>query len=91
MGAFLAASASRPPLMADRCLRMALISSIEAPQRTSSRFNSVISSSETVSSSGFSTSAEPPPEITKNTSVFSSASPSVSRMASAAARLRRSG
>ena len=56
--------AKRPPLTAERCLRSVFISTMFAPQ-ASSCF--VMSSSSAAGMSGFSKSAEPPPESRKST------------------------
>ena len=56
------AAASRPPLIADRCLRTQFISSIVAPDLSSARLTSCLSSS-VRPGAGSASSAEPPPEI----------------------------
>ena len=60
-----AAAARRPPFVAERCLRITLISSMGAPQVTSAECNFRKSSSVAAESSGCSTSDEPPPESRK--------------------------
>ena len=57
-----AAAASRPPLIAERCLRTALISPIVAPQRSKARVTACLSSS-VMPGAGRASSAEPPPEM----------------------------
>ena len=57
-----AAAASRPPLIADRCLRTVLISPIVAPERSSARVTACLSAS-VRPGAGNASSAEPPPEI----------------------------
>ena len=59
-GAGAAAIASRPPLIADRCLRTVFISPIWAPLRSSARLIACLSSSVTPAA-GSASSAEPPP------------------------------
>ena len=61
-----AAAASRPPLIAERCLRTVLISPIVAPQRNSARVTACLSLSDSPGA-GSVNSAEPPPEA-RNTS-----------------------
>src|SRR6266851_5338209 len=85
--AFAATSASRPPLTADRCFRIVLISSIPAPHITSEWCSRCVSFSVCRGSSGNSTSADPPPERRKKTSVFSSHFFSSASIASAAFQL----
>ena len=57
-----AAAASRPPLIAERCLRTVLISPIVAPERSSARVTACLSAS-VRPGAGSASSAEPPPEI----------------------------
>ena len=64
-----AAMANRPPLTAEKCLRRVLISLIGAPEASSTRWNSMVSSSEMRGSSGRSNMAEPPLEMRKMISV----------------------
>src|ERR1700676_1719190 len=86
-----AAAARRPPFTADKCLRMVLMDSMEAPQETNALCTACISASDTDDASGNSLSAEPPPESKKITSVFSSHDCRSCSMASAAFQLCWSG
>ena len=86
-----AAAARRPPFTAERCLRTALISAIDAPQVTSTRLSCCISPSVIAGSSGSSTSDEPPPDNRKKTSVSASQRCSSSRISRAARKLSSSG
>ena len=56
-----AAAARRPPLIADRCLRTQLISSIAAPQASSERVSPCFSTRR-MPGAGLASRAEPPPE-----------------------------
>ena len=56
-----AAAARRPPLIADRCLRTQLISSIAAPQASSERVSACFSARR-MPGAGLASRAEPPPE-----------------------------
>ena len=58
-----AAAASRPPLIADRCLRTALISPIVAPRARATRRVTACLSARVSPGAGSASSAEPPPEI----------------------------
>ena len=80
----IAAAASRPPLIAERCLRTALISLIVAPERSSARVTACLSAS-VMPGAGSESRAEPPPD-TRNTNWSSDPSPRArSRMRCAAA------
>ena len=57
-----AATASRPPLIADRCLRTQLISLMLAPLLSSALFKACLSSS-VIPGAGRESKAEPPPDI----------------------------
>jgi hypothetical protein len=57
-------AASRPPLIAERCLRTALISVIVAPERKSARVTACLSS-RVRPGAGRESKAEPPPEARK--------------------------
>ena len=57
-----AAAASRPPLIAERCLRTAFISPMRAPLLRSARFTACLSASVTPPAGSVSK-AEPPPEM----------------------------
>ncbi len=59
-------AASRPPLIADRCLRTQFISSMAAPLFSSALLMACLSSS-VMPSAGSDSSAEPPPEIRHST------------------------
>ena len=61
-----AASASRPPLIAETCLRTVFNAAIGAPDASSARFTA-ISSSSVRSPAGAGSSADPPPEISATT------------------------
>ncbi len=65
-GAGQAASASRPPLIADRCLRTQLISPMLAPERSSAAVSARFSAS-VMPAAGAASRAEPPPEISAST------------------------
>ncbi len=80
-GAGDAASARRPPLIAERCLRTQFISPIAAPLRSSAWLIACLSPSVTPGA-GSASSAEPPPEI-RHSSRSSAVSPE------ARARMRR--
>ena len=56
------AAPSRPPLMAERCLRTALISPMAAPERSSAPVTACLSAS-AIPGAGRVSSAEPPPEM----------------------------
>ncbi len=62
----LAAAASLPPLMAERCLRTQFISEMFAPQASSARLIACLSASVSPSA-GAAQSAEPPPDIRAST------------------------
>ena len=81
---------SRPPLMAERCLRTALISPIAAPERSSAPVTACLSAS-AIPGAGRVSSAEPPPE-TRQSARSSAPSPSaMARMRAAASRPPASG
>ena len=61
-----AAAASRPPLMADRCLRTAFITPIGAPHASRDAFTACLSAS-VMPGPGSAARAEPPPEISAST------------------------
>ena len=63
-----AAAASRPPLIAERCLRTVLISVMVAPERNNARVTACLSAS-VRPGAGKASSAEPPPEA-RNTTVL---------------------
>ena len=71
-----AAAARRPPLIAEMCLRTALISPIRAPALSKARDNTRFSSSD-IPEAGTVRSAEPPPEMSTK-SKSSSPSPAAS-------------
>ena len=85
-----AAAASRPPLIAERCLRTQFISSIEAPERSSARLTACLSASVSPSA-GSDSSDEPPPEISASTRSSSPSPCTSSRIRAAAARPASSG
>lgn len=80
--------ANRPPLTALTRLRRVLISTISAPQRSSWPVKSASSSGV---QSGFSNSAEPPPEISSSTQSFAPSGPTRRMASSVAANEFRSG
>ena len=79
-----AAAASRPPLIAERCLRTQFISVMFAPDFSSARFTACLSSS-VRPSAGAASRAEPPPEMRQRTR-SSGPSPFTSSSMRAAAR-----
>ena len=85
-----AAAASRPPLMALRCLRTQFISSIEAPEARSARFTACFSA-RLRPSPGRVSSADAPPEISATTRSSSVRPSTLSRMRRAASLPRSSG
>ena len=82
--------ASRPPLIADKCLRTALISWMSAPHASSSRVTSCFSAS-VIGGAGSGSSAEAPPEIRHSTRSPTPAAEAISAMRSAPAAPRWSG
>ncbi len=75
-----AAAASRPPLMAERCLRTAFITPIGAPQASRAAFTACLSASVSPGP-GSAARAEPPPETSASTR---SSAPSPATSASSA-------
>ena len=83
-------TASRPPLIADRCLRTQFISSMAAPLFSSAWFTACLSSSVSPGA-GIESNADPPPE-TRNSTRSSAVRPWASaEMRAAAARPASSG
>lgn len=82
-----AAAASLPPFTAERCRRTIFISSIDAPHVTNARCTACTSARVSRASSGISTSAEPPPDKRKITTVLASHFFSNSNTAFPASRL----
>ena len=85
-----AAAASRPPLIAERCLRTAFIWAMSAPEASSARFTARLSSSESPGA-GSASRAEAPPEIRQSTRSSAPAPWARARMRSAASRPAASG
>ena len=85
-----AASASRPPLMAERCLRTAFISPMVAPLFSSALLTACLSAS-VKPGAGRLRSAEPPPEIRQRTRSSGVSPRTSSKMRSAASRPAASG
>ena len=85
-----AASASRPPLIAERCLRTQLISAMSAPLLSSARLIACLSS-RVRPGAGSASSAEPPPEIRHSTRSSALKALDASRMRAAAASPAASG
>ena len=85
-----AAAASRPPLIAERCLRTQFISEIVAPERSRSPVTACLSASATPGA-GTASSAEPPPEIRHRARSPSPSPRAASSMARAASSPARSG
>ena len=89
-GAGQAATARRPPLIADRCLRTQLISAIGAPLRSSAAPTRRSSSGPTPSA-GSASSADPPPETRHSTRSSAVSPPTCATMRAAAALPASSG
>ena len=85
-----AASARRPPLMRERCLRTVLISPIGAPERSIARVIACFSES-VRSPAGAIQLAEPPPESSTSTSSSGPASPAMRSASCVAAMPASSG
>src|SRR5438034_6526375 len=73
------AAASRPPCIAERCLRTVFISWIGAPHASSSRVTALRSAIE-IPSAGSESSEEPPPRSEEHTSELQSHSDLVCRL-----------
>ena len=85
-----AAAASRPPLMAERCLRRQFISEMSAPERSNS-FEIACLSSSVSPSAGSASSAEPPPDIRQSNKSSGPSPEASSRIRPAASRPDTSG
>ncbi len=78
-----AAAASRPPLIAERCLRRQFISAMLAPLRSSALVTARLSS-RVSPGAGSASSAEPPPEMRHSTRSSGPNPRTISRMRAAA-------
>ncbi|MPN27848.1 hypothetical protein SDC9_175282 [bioreactor metagenome] len=89
-GAGQAASARRPPLIAERCLRTQLISPIAAPERNKASVSARFCAS-VIPGAGAASSAEPPPEISASTRSLALSPETRARIRAAAAAPAASG
>ena len=84
------AAPRRPPLMAERCLRTQLISSMAAPERSSAPVIACLSAS-SIPGAGRVSSAEPPPEMRQSARSSAPRPSARERMRAAASRPPASG